>query len=307
MSPWRRVVPLIDPARGPIVAGGLGGSGTRVVAEMMRHLDVYTGTDLNKAGDNKWFTLLCKLPRWDLDQAAPEASLVARSLDILERAMTGQLVPRRRDRRAIAAVVARCTEWWCRDPLPDDRPDSWLEDRAASLRDSRRHTPEGAELWGWKEPNSHLLLGHLQGHFGDRLRYVHVIRHGVYMTQSPNQAQVRRWGSNFGLVEGLSSPNPVASLDFWIRANDLAIRRGQEMSGRFLLVNYDDLCAAPRENVIRFVEFLGLDPPQHLLEKLVSLPNRPRPPSPISPEMSEQFGEERLARVRELGFSTDSY
>lgn len=303
--PRRRPVPVIDPGRGPVVVGGLGGSGTRVVAEIMRHLGVYTGADLNKAGDNKWFTLLCKLPRWDLDQLSPDAPLVGRSLDILERAMTGQFVPRRRDQKAITAVVERCTQWWRRDPLPDDRPGPWLEERAASLRDSSGHAPAGAALWGWKEPNSHLFLEHLRRQFGDRLRYVHVIRHGIYMTQSPNQAQVRRWGPRFGL-ERLDAPNPVVSLDFWIRANNLAILRGHELpSGQFLLLNYDQLCAAPRENVARFVQFLGLHPPADVVEGLAALPNPPRPTNPLSPDMVRQFGEDRLARVRDLGFPTE--
>ena len=40
----REYPPKIDPALGPVVVGGVGGSGTRVVAEIMRHLGVYTGS-----------------------------------------------------------------------------------------------------------------------------------------------------------------------------------------------------------------------------------------------------------------------
>ena len=33
--------------QGPVVVGGVGGSGTRVVEEIMRRLNIYTGSDLN--------------------------------------------------------------------------------------------------------------------------------------------------------------------------------------------------------------------------------------------------------------------
>ena len=62
---------------GPVVVGGVGGSGTRVVEQMLRQLGVYTGADLNSAGDNRWFTLLCKLPRWDLGSLGPDSEVAA--------------------------------------------------------------------------------------------------------------------------------------------------------------------------------------------------------------------------------------
>src|SRR6266550_6138718 len=42
----------------PVAIGGVGGSGTRLVAEILRHLGYYMGRDLNEASDNLWFTLL---------------------------------------------------------------------------------------------------------------------------------------------------------------------------------------------------------------------------------------------------------
>ena len=121
--------------------------------------------------------------------------------------------------------------------------------------------PEGAPRWGWKEPNSHLFLAQLQTHFGDRLRYVHVIRNGFYMAHSANQSQVRRWGARFGIEADLDSP--VASLDYWIRSNELAIERGRSMRpGSFFLVNHDQLCESPREEMTSLVDFLGTRPSQ---------------------------------------------
>jgi hypothetical protein len=161
-------------------------------------------------------------------------------------------------------------------------------------------------MWGWKEPNSHLFLPHLQRHFGGRLRYVHVIRHGIYMAYSRNQAQAVRWGPQFGLADCAPSPTPAAVLDYWIASNELAITRGRAMpEGSFLVVNHDDLCNEPRQGVTRFVEFLGFSPTPEEMELLGALPERPKSPGLSLSEMREQFGDERLARVSDLGFTLD--
>jgi hypothetical protein len=295
----------IDTAGGPVVVGGVGGSGTRVVAEILRGLGVYMGADLNSAGDNRWFTLLCKLPRWDPTTGLMPDSPTMCSLDVLDRAMTGRVGPTRPERCVVAAAVERSHEWWDRDRLPDDRPPEWLNARARSLLRSRRRQPPDASTWGWKEPNSHVFLEHLHRHFGGRLRYIHVIRNGIHMAHSKNQHQVRRWGPLFGLPLGSSGPSPTESLDYWIRANEEAIRKGQELQpGQFLSVNYDELCADPSPGTERLVEFLRLDPPGPLLEELASLPRQPPPRGEIGEEAVTRFGSERLARVRALGFPT---
>ena len=44
----------------PVAIGGVGGSGTRLIANCLEELNYYIGSDLNKAKDNLWFTLLFK-------------------------------------------------------------------------------------------------------------------------------------------------------------------------------------------------------------------------------------------------------
>lgn len=48
----------------PIVIGGVGGSGTRVVTAVLQELGVYIGYDLDQAMDNLLFLLLFKRPVW---------------------------------------------------------------------------------------------------------------------------------------------------------------------------------------------------------------------------------------------------
>ncbi len=288
------------------MVGGVGGSGTRVVEEIMRRLNIYTGSDLNYPGDNRWFTFLCKLPRWDLAAQTPESGAM-RALTVLERAMTGRLEFTHQDRQIVHESLRRSRRWWRHDRLEDDRPPAWLRERVDTLVVSARNFPSEASLWGWKEPNSHLFIRHLHLHFGDRLRYVHVIRNGVHMAQSRNQLQLKRWGSSFGVASGSPDPSPAASLDYWIRSNETAIEVGSGLrEGSFYLLNYDELCANPRQEVSRFVEFLGLHPADALVQELTLVPqagtSRPR----AECDVQKVFGEERLAHVRALGFPVEA-
>ncbi len=47
----------------PVVIGGLGGSGTRVVAEILNEVGYYIGNK-NYANDNLWFAFLVRRPKW---------------------------------------------------------------------------------------------------------------------------------------------------------------------------------------------------------------------------------------------------
>ncbi len=48
----------------PVIIGGVGGSGTRVIAELLSKIGYYIGNDLNNASDNLLYTLIFKRPNW---------------------------------------------------------------------------------------------------------------------------------------------------------------------------------------------------------------------------------------------------
>jgi hypothetical protein len=163
-------------------------------------------------------------------------------------------------------------------------------------------------IWGWKEPNSQLFIPHLHRYFGNRLRYIQVIRDGPAMAYSKNQAQVRRWGPEFGVHVQGERATPRESLDYWIRSNESAIVHGKELPpGHFMILSYDELCAAPRAGVEEVIAFLGLDPPQQAVEEAASLPRLPKPRAIPRQDLELEFDDEQLARVRALGFPTAGF
>jgi hypothetical protein len=234
---------------GPLVIGGLGGSGTRVIAEMARTLGVYLGGTLNKALDNLWFTLLCKRPKWF--QEWPHESEVAASLATLEHAMTRGLAGRVRDEheRVIQAAVRELAEHAVVVGADASTGEALLGSAAP---------PRRALWWGWKEPNSQLFVTHCAKAFPG-LRYVHVIRHGLDMAYSRNQQQVCNWGAHFGLSTRPGvRPSPSESLEYWIRSNRAAIAAAREALGeRFLLVRIEEAWERPGEVMRRVGAMVG--------------------------------------------------
>jgi hypothetical protein len=67
------------------------------------------------------------------------------------------------------------------------------------------------------------ILKHIADFF-DHPKYIHVIRNGLDMSFSKNQAQLFNWGGLFGIRLDSSISLPKTSLQFWIKAKKEAIR-----------------------------------------------------------------------------------
>jgi len=223
----------------PVVIGGVGGSGTRVVAAIVAGLGFHLGRDVNEALDNLWFTLLFKrlaiLNASDSDWAA--------GVDLFGRAMLGG-GRRDSDLQLLEQLTA------------EDRPGhsvEWLRDRGLSLQAALECGPlDGA--WGFKEPNTHVFLHRLSDSL-PTMRYIHVIRHGFDMAFSQNMNQARFWGPVF-LGEPFEA-TPRYLLRYWCVMNRRVCEVGATMPGRFLVVRYDDLCSEPHRVVAEICRFSG--------------------------------------------------
>jgi Sulfotransferase family len=288
------------PTAGPLVIGGLGGSGTRLVAEIAEGMGFYLGADRNAAGDNLWFTLLLKRPRWyrRVRQRGDDAA-VRRNLGILEKALTtGRLTP-----WDWAFVLRATADIGLRghDHKRSGRG-RWALARAASLygRPKPRRHPRA---WGWKEPNSHVFLPELARHFPG-LRYVHTIRHGLDMAHSPKRAQLYNWGWLYG-VDPPGDPDqvPRAQLRFWVETTRRADEIGRELLGdRFLLLNFDRLCREPEAGIDLLTRFAGVTLTAEERARLAELPRVPESAGRFAEHDLDGFAPRDLASLGEFGF-----
>lgn len=289
---------------GPYVIGGVGGSGTRLAAEILIELGAYLGSNLNRAQDQASFAFLFCRPRWFANQLKRPSNSIHYGLDLYTRTYFGPAwVPPAGLGFLFLAYL---------DSVRDKKARRKSRRLLRPLLDSgkvlftQRVDQAAFKGWGWKNPNSHIFI-HELGEFYPGLKYIHVIRNGLDMAYSQNTTQLFRWEALFNLsIPGSPELLPKAALEYWILSNQRAIRLGQSLGpGRFYLLNYDRLCHSPHEELDNLLEFLGLDNSAQERLKLASLPR-------ISPGMGRYrqqdlsiFPADALEAVRQLGFSVE--
>lgn len=231
--------------------GGLGGSGTRVVAQIFQRLGFYPGPRLNRAQDCLLFTLLFKRPTWF--KAFPPEAEITQAVELFLAAMTGGLeaqVPRLGE-KTLENLVAEADQ--CGLPIGFSAAD------VIAMRATPAPEIEGYAGLAWKEPNTHIFLPYLAASLPG-LRYVHVIRHGLDMALSRNRAQLACWGHLLGVRAEPGELIEHTQLRFWAAANRRAIEFGRRhMGARFLLLSHDDLCRHPDREIARLAAFAGQD------------------------------------------------
>ena len=270
----------------PVVIGGVGGSGTRLIAECLNQLGFFTGEDLNPFNDNLWFTLLFKHERILSASAEEFAGLV----EIFVKGMSGGAGFTEEE---IALVKSLTLE----DRL-EQHSRSWLRARAKSLL-SKKRQERPLIGWGWKEPNSHIVMDRLSQCFS-RIKYIHVARNGLDMAHSSNQNQLKFWGKYFLGNDYAISPRD--SLKYWCIIHRRVLDIGRSMNGNFLFLNYDDFCSRPESGIARICSFLELDPTE---AQVASLKQSIKPPASIGrfkTHGTHIFDPSDVQYVKELGF-----
>ncbi len=266
----------------PVAVGGVGGSGTRMVAELLRALGFHLGDDLNKASDNLWFTLLFKrVEILDCDESA---------FDQLTNALVSGLS---RGRPLPPDLIAHLHALSREDRARYSA--AWLQGRVESLVQAAGLPPLRGR-WGWKEPNTHIVIERLWPRL-PALRYIHVVRNGLDMAYSRNQNQLRLWGPHELGEDGPATP--VRSLAYWCRVHRRMQRVLARNPERMYWLNYDALCRNPAAELARLGEFLGVAPLEAQAHLHVVQPPRP-PRHVLEPEAG--FSEPDIDFVRSLGY-----
>jgi hypothetical protein len=254
----------INSRNGPVAIGGLGGSGTRVAARMLREGGLYIGDALNEADDNLWFTLLFRRPEKIRN---PDDKRLTPLLELFAARMDGRHRWSLREQRQLWSCALEFIRY---NYVPSQRAGFPLRTLRSFFKRSRKSNAG----WGWKEPNAHIFLPLLMEHF-ENLRYVHVLRHPLDAAFGGNQRQLINWGFLFGIHDA----GPQAMLRFHQAANRRAIALGERMGERFMLIRYEELCAAPDVWSKRLLDFAGLDASEHAVSRVqrIADPERATP------------------------------
>ncbi|MCP4702622.1 MAG: sulfotransferase [Gammaproteobacteria bacterium] len=273
----------------PIVIGGVGGSGTRLIAQCLNELGFFMGHDLNKANDNLWFPFLFK--RAEILTASEEE--FNELVEILLKGMTGSGEFTNKQIDLINDLASRGRE---------QHPLNWQKERAHTLLSKRPEMQPNAK-WGWKAPNSHIVLDRLKKYFCN-MKYIHVVRNGLDMAHSHNQNQLSLWGRHF--LGGDFDISPYYSLKYWCIIHRRVLDIGKSMGADFLFLNYDNFCFNPEAGITALCAFLGLDSASMPKNSLLKLVNPARSIGRFKQHGIEIFDEKDVAYVNELGFDTDA-
>ncbi len=274
----------------PIAIGGIGGSGTRLVAAILRDVGYHIGEDLGGPLDNLWFTLLMKRrDLWPLENNVPE---IRHALSVFLNAMTTRQPWSNED---VELINRLGHEPRLHHPLV------WRNARRDSLLRSPLMHHEPPRKWGWKEPNTHVFLPVLAQDIPE-LKYIHVMRHGLDMAVSNNQNQLAFWGPQT-LGIRVERSNPKHSLRYWCTAHRRLMDTGTKMGNRFLLLNFDKLCESPEEHLPHLLDFIGADTSDAKYEELNGLVNTPASTGRRKWIKRHDFDRQDLELVESLGFS----
>jgi len=266
------------------VIGGVGGSGTRLIAQCLKEAGFLMGVDLNNAYDNLWFTLLFKR----IEILSSSEHEFDELLRILINGMTHENAFTKHQICLTKTLASKSRE---------QHPVAWLAERARTLlTDKTEITPKNK--WGWKEPNSHIVLDRLIKRL-NTMKYIHVARNGLDMAHSNNQNQLRLWGPHF--INGAFAITPYYSLKYWCIVQRRVLAIGESMGNRFLFLNYDAFCQHPKNGIKQLCKFLDLDT-DSIMPQLIKLIDPPESIDRFKQYGTKIFADEDVAYTKSLGF-----
>ena len=258
---------------GPIICGGLGGSGTRAFAAVLRSLGVDMGYDLNPALDNLSFTLLFKVATL-FDQGIHALNVSPQTvgkLQFFQQSMLGKL----RANPLHWLNAYKCFQQaksFGHDRGVQPKP-AWTSKRWAALISGRTVS---AKYWGFKEPNSHIYVPALLASF-PRCTYIHVIRHGLDMACSRNKWQLHNWGPAFGIHLSEYEAESAAAFAYWDVANARIYDLKQQYPERIFIIKHEELCTHPRATITSLAERVKLPVNREHIRVASQLVKRPNP------------------------------
>lgn len=269
-----------------VIVGGLGGSGTRVVAEILSRAGIFMGNVLNKANDNLKFTLLLKKPEWFAQSSEEEQK---ERIYLFERWSKNQLSLS--DRATILQLLASKKD--------TDNANLFKGNRVKLLR--RLFDSGSAERWGWKEPNSHLYLDRFMEVYPE-VKYIHVARNGFDMAYSRNKQQLYNWHRFFELEKPNVSNDVHLQLEYWLRSQERIVEIGKK-SNAVLILDFEDFCKNPGIHVPKILSFVGASVSADLMNELIGLPRVPATTNRYKSFSKSDFTESQLERMEVSGYS----
>lgn len=252
MSGWNQHSDIESPVLSdatPVVVGGIGGSGTRAIAQLLIEIGFDMGSDLNDSLDDLGFTALFKRSAlWPLES----------HYDALREALAVYLTSRGFPTPyGISEIDHKCRAEQLIARIEAEGP--WRE--CGKIRDRLTKLtaiPDRQAHWGWKEPNSLVVLPYLLTAL-PFLKYIHVLRDGRDMAYSANKNQLQLWGSTL-LGRRVNERSAQDALDYWCASHWRLLDLRRQNPQRILLIKLESCIEDTSSTLDLIFDFLGTVP-----------------------------------------------
>jgi hypothetical protein len=270
-----------------IAIGGVGGSGTLLVAAALATAGYFIGDDLNEASDNLTFSLLFvrrEILNVSDDEFRRLVALFSKATHTRDRYTSEEVALIER------AVVA-----------DDLLAAAWRRDRCVRMQRPDRDIAAPGAPWAWKEPNTHVIVDRLRTALPS-LRYVHVTRNGLDMAYSANQQQLRRWGEPLAGIDPVAA-SPRDALAYWCAVHRRVFALAEQMGDDFLSISYDRMCAEPAVELDRLFAFAGCAPEPAQRDAAIAAVHPPSSIGRFRAHSLDAFDRTDLDYVEHAGFT----
>lgn len=221
--------------------GGLGGSGTRFLVELLREQGAVLPGPRNESEDLLNFTRLFK---WtDLLDREREISWRWR---VFKRLMRGQF---------LGPDYVKVHNLMLRNPFEPANKGDIRGEFMAKL--AQKPVPRIF----FKEPNLHVFAAQILKE-DPGFTFIYLMRNGLEMAYNTNQQQLNNWGKEILTEEQWNLPQHEKAISFWHWANEQAYRLKTQFPERVHIVRYEDLVENTEITMRRLcsdleLEFLG--------------------------------------------------
>lgn len=235
----------------PLVIGGLGGSGTRVIAQLVNDLGFYLGSHLNEPLDNLWFTFFLRRPK---SFNSFDDKKITQSVFLFDLTMKNKMPINARTKIKLYKIAFEFIVYnYVKGKERFHFPIRCIRSIENQKEDFNYN------YWGWKEPNSHLFIPQLSIQYPN-MKYIHVIRHPLDIMYGTNFIQLFNWHYLFNIENPNEKNKRLLMLEYYDKANERAINIGKEiLKDNFLLLRYEDLIEKKYSTIQSIVKFLNIE------------------------------------------------
>jgi hypothetical protein len=265
----------------PVCIGGVGGSGTRLFAQILDLLHFNTGDFINDTWDNLYFTFLFKrLETLNLSQ-----SRFLQLFSIFQKIMLHQEYLNIKDKQIIENLYIKHTK------------QNYIYNKKGTyeqfLKNYNLKNNNNNVKWGWKEPNTHILLPKLLKLY-PKIKYIHIMRNGLDMAFSKNQNQLKFWTN--------LKPTPQNSLHYWVKVHKKLVKYQIKFPQNIYILDFDTFCLNPDTQIPLLLKFLNIQYNKTIIQKIKSIIKIPNSIGRYKNHDLSSFNQYDLDFIKSIGY-----